>query len=365
MPPPRSRAPARSPSARAETPGSADDRGRYCRARFRQACAAIRRLSSRSMAHRPAASSRKCGGSPGSTAARTRSPGSGQRGVPFRALPSMPISQPMQQLWRHAPAVAKRLSNTRGIHFRHAGFSLPCIYRRSTKMPCLATPVCDTIYSVQKERHCGSIVSGQQNHRVRETRGRPLHGTSRAHAVPSALEGDNAPVHTVHRLDAAVSGVMVTSPARATPPPTLARAIEKRGDVQRISRRRHGALPEQRAASCAICCGATGDCAKRFSPKRRGEGDVREARLAYEVLASRAGLSPCRIRLYTGRAHQIRCQASPARRSGRRKIRRQREGAYRAFFLRSPFRTRSPAMLTFAKKPPAAYPWTEFPGEVL
>ena len=33
--------------------------------------------------------------------------------------------------------------------------------------------------------------------------------------------------------------------------------------------------------------------------------------------------------------------------------------------LRSTFDPLTGELLTFAKKPPAAYPWTEFPGEVL
>ena len=63
------------------------------------------------MAHRPAASSRKCGGSPGSTAVRTRSPKApGSAAYRAALFPSMSISQPMQQLWRQAPAVQRNAS---------------------------------------------------------------------------------------------------------------------------------------------------------------------------------------------------------------------------------------------------------------
>ena len=35
---------------------------------------------------------------------------------------------------------------------------------------------------------------------------------------------------------------------------------------------------------------------------------VKEARLAYEVIARREGIALCRVRLFTGRTHQIRVQ---------------------------------------------------------
>ena len=43
---------------------------------------------------------------------------------------------------------------------------------------------------------------------------------------------------------------------------------------------------------------------------RRMRGGVREARLSYRVLASEAGVSLVRVRLHTGRTHQIRVQFS-------------------------------------------------------
>ena len=121
----------------------------------------------------------------------------------------------------------------------------------------------------------------------------------------AALGDDTAPVYTVHRLDAAVSGVMVYARTRHAAA-DLGRAIE-RGDVRKeYLAVACGALPEQR--------GELRDLLRRdrrlrktFLAEAPGK-DVREARLAYEVLASHAGLSLCRIRLYTGRAHQIRCQ---------------------------------------------------------
>lgn len=181
----------------------------------------------------------------------------------------------------------------------------------------------------------------------------------------AALGDDTAPVYTVHRLDAAVSGVMVYARTRHAAA-DLGRAIE-RGDVRKeYLAVACGELPERR--------GELRDLLRRdrrlrktFLAEAPGK-DVREARLAYEVLASRAGLSLCRIRLYTGRAHQIRCQlaARGAPLWGDAKYGGSGEGDIALFSCALAFsHPLTGEMLTFAKKPPAAYPWTEFPGEVL
>lgn len=117
----------------------------------------------------------------------------------------------------------------------------------------------------------------------------------------AALGDDTAPVYTVHRLDAAVSGVMVYARTRHAAA-DLGRAIE-RGDVRKeYLAVACGALPEQRGEPL------WGDAKYGGS----GEGDI--------------ALFSCAL-------------AFPHPLTGE--------------------------MLTFAKKPPAAYPWTEFPGEVL
>lgn len=180
----------------------------------------------------------------------------------------------------------------------------------------------------------------------------------------AALGDDTAPVYTVHRLDAAVSGVMVYARTRHAAA-DLGRAIE-RGDVRKeYLAVACGALPEQRGELRDLLR-RDRKLRKTFLAEAPGK-DVREARLTYEVLASRAGLSLCRVRLYTA-ARTRSAVSSPraARRSGATQIRRQRGRGYRAFFLRSclsaPAHRRD---ADICKKPPAAYPWTEFPGEVL
>lgn len=180
----------------------------------------------------------------------------------------------------------------------------------------------------------------------------------------AALGDDAAPVYAVHRLDAAVSGVMVYARTRHAAA-DLGRAIE-RGDVRK----------EYLAVACGALPAPSGELRdllwrdrkrrKTFVVEAPGK-DVREARLAYEVLAERAGLSLCRVRLYTGRAHQIRCQfaAHGAPLWGDAKYGGSGEGDIALFSCKLAFpHPLTGEVLTFEKKPPAAYPWTEFSGEI-
>ena len=101
----------------------------------------------------------------------------------------------------------------------------------------------------------------------------------------AALGDETAPVYTVHRLDAAVSGVMVYARTRHAAA-DLGRAIG-RGDVRKeYLAVACGGLPEKR--------GELRDLLRRdrrlrktFVAEAPGK-DVREARLAYEVRAERA-----------------------------------------------------------------------------
>lgn len=113
-------------------------------------------------------------------------------------------------------------------------------------------------------------------------------------------------VRTVHRLDAAVSGVMVF--ARSAKASSLL--------SQQIRERQFGKEYLAVVHGCPPASGTLTDLLGRDSARRvtyvadAPAKGVQEARLSYEVLAQRGELSLVKIRLHTGRTHQIRVQFS-------------------------------------------------------
>ncbi len=125
-------------------------------------------------------------------------------------------------------------------------------------------------------------------------------GLDSEHDVPQALGGE---IYTIHRLDKNVGGVMVYARTKAAAA-ALSQAVQNGTMVKEYVAMVHGAPPE------------TGDWEdwlfkdsrknKVFVVKKQRAG-VKKARLTYRAL--RAGEeSLVRIRLYTGRSHQIRVQ---------------------------------------------------------
>ena len=123
--------------------------------------------------------------------------------------------------------------------------------------------------------------------------------------IRAALGDANACVRTVHRLDAAVSGVMVFARSRKASEllsaQIRARTFEKEylAVLSGIPDTPEGTLRDlllyDRSARMARVCTAPG-------------ADVKQAALAYRVLDVQDGHALVHIRLFTGRTHQIRIQ---------------------------------------------------------
>lgn len=123
--------------------------------------------------------------------------------------------------------------------------------------------------------------------------------------VRQALGDPKADVRTVHRLDRVVSGLMVLA-RNAESASELSRQIREGVFEKEYLAVVHGEPPEK-AGELRDLLGR--DKARRmtFVAEEPGKG-IQEAQLRYRVLRAAGGLSRVRIRLYTGRTHQIRVQ---------------------------------------------------------
>lgn len=120
----------------------------------------------------------------------------------------------------------------------------------------------------------------------------------------AALGDEKACVRTVHRLDAAVSGVMVFARS-AKAASLLSEQIRQRQFGKAYLAVVHGCPPEEGTLTDLLAR----DKVRRVTYVADAPGkDVQEAKLSYRVLARCEGLSLVSVSLYTGRTHQIRVQ---------------------------------------------------------
>lgn len=179
--------------------------------------------------------------------------------------------------------------------------------------------------------------------------------------VRESLGDETACVKTVHRLDRVVSGLMVLarSPECAS---EISRQIRNGGFDKSYLAVIHG-VPEEKQ-------GRMTDLLLRSKPERktyvvteRGK-DVQEAILDYEVLAEKDGFSLVKIKLITGRTHQIRCQFSSRGFPlvGDRKYSTLQDGCNIALWSHelSFAHPESGEQIDFKENPPKEFPWTLF-----
>ena len=114
-------------------------------------------------------------------------------------------------------------------------------------------------------------------------------------------------IATVHRLDKITGGLMLFSRQKAATGKLIAAVAEHRVEKEYLAvLRGHPAEKEAELTDLLFRDAAKN---KSYVVKRMRKG-VREAKLSYRVLGETNELTLVRVRLYTGRTHQIRVQFS-------------------------------------------------------
>ena len=177
--------------------------------------------------------------------------------------------------------------------------------------------------------------------------------------------GDNN-VRTVHRLDRMVSGLMVLA-RRSKAASELSRQIREGEFKKEYLAVIHGTPPEDQ--------GEFRDLLLRNKQERKTyivdtpDKDVQEAVLDYRVLSRSEGMTRVRIRLHTGRTHQIRAQFSSRGLPLLGDIRYGSKDpgcdcALWSFHLAFGHPTTGKA-IDIRRRPPDEYPWNLFPEDLL
>ena len=178
--------------------------------------------------------------------------------------------------------------------------------------------------------------------------------------VRLALGDPKATVKTVHRLDQVVSGVMVLArTARAAS--DLSEQIRNHQFEKEYLAAIHGCPAEDKGTFRDLL--ARNKAEKKTYIVTEPGKDAQEAVLDYRVLAKTDELSKVRVRLHTGRTHQIRAQFSgrgfPL--VGDKKYGMGETCDIALWSCRVAFHhPKTGEFMEFQKEPPAVYPWSEF-----
>ena len=177
--------------------------------------------------------------------------------------------------------------------------------------------------------------------------------------VRRELGDEKADVRTVHRLDRVVGGVMVLARS-ASAASELSRQVRENEFGKEYLAVVHGA-PGAEEGQLRDLLGR--DKARRmtFVAAEPGKG-IQEAVLSYRVLNRADDLTRVRIRLHTGRTHQIRVQFASRGMAlvGERKYDTREDPCEIALWSHMVEFTHphTGERMIFRKEPPRAYPWT-------
>lgn len=177
--------------------------------------------------------------------------------------------------------------------------------------------------------------------------------------VREALGDLNADVRTVHRLDRVVSGLMVLA-RTAEAASELSRQIRDGEFIKEYLAVIHG-MPEQDTGELYDLLLRDKARKMTFVVSEEGKG-VQPASLTYRVLRHQNGLSRIRIKLGTGRTHQIRVQFASRQLPlvGERKYSVPEDNCEIALwsYLLSFNHPVTGKTMEFKLEPPGVYPWT-------
>ena len=174
------------------------------------------------------------------------------------------------------------------------------------------------------------------------------------------LGDDKACVRTVHRLDRVVSGVMLFARSRKAAS-ILSEQVRGDGFKKEYLAVIHG-KPEEAPGTLRDLLGRDTVSKTTYVAENAGK-DVREAILHYNVIDHKDGMSLVKIRLVTGRTHQIRVQFASRNMPlvGDKKYGRGEDcdialWSHKLSFLHP----ETSEQLEFSAEPPDQYPWNLF-----